>query len=345
MKIYNKISKINKLIINNKELLNIKYKERNDLLENNFKTKEEILNLEDEINSYIKSIELENWKLEKDLEEIKKIYVLNINIKKDKTQLCKYIKTPKGCDKSSNCSFAHGENELRQNIKTCFSGLKCYKKDCYLKYSHPPGWNYKDNIIICEFFKKGYCIKENNCKFEHIKEINNNNIEKNTINNDIEFHENKYDYIRDVVKGFIHEDIIYGIIEDNKKQNSNYDIDNDNLSLNFKNIVDRIEYKNLETIFNNHNEIDKLDFSNIISNNEEVKNINVTKILDDTIKLIDKFDKHIKEIKINIDKTFKNDKKKYGINLKMDLNKIMSKLLLFKNNFEEITNIKKQELI
>jgi hypothetical protein len=364
MNINNKINKINKLIINNKELLNIKYKERNDLLEDNFKTKEEILILENEINSYIKSIELENEKLEKDLEEIKKLYDLNINIKKDKTQLCKYFKSPKGCDKNGNCSFAHGEIELKKFMKPCFSGLKCYKKDCYLKYSHPKGWNYKNNIIICEFFKNGYCINEDNCKFRHTKETDDdkndeiigNKIKENIINNDIEVNKNKeyqndlktnnYDHIKEIVNNHLHEDIIYRIIEDNKKKNSNCDIDNDDLSSNLKIIVDGKKYKNLETIFNNNNEINKVDFFNINSGIQEIEkeNIDTGNISDDTIELIsnfqDNFDKYIKEIKRNIDETFINVKEKDRIYLKFELNKIMSELLLFKNNFEDIINMK-----
>lgn len=351
MNINNKINKINKLITNNKDLLNIKYKERNDLLENLYKNKNVKYDDLDKIDEYVESIEFENKKLEKDLEEIKKIYDLNINLKKDKTQLCKYFKSPKGCNKDGNCSFAHGEIELKQFMKPCFSGLKCYKKDCYLKYSHPSGWNYKDNIIICEFFKNGYCINEDNCKFGHIKETDDDKNDE-IIGNNIEVNENKeyqddlktnnYDYIKEIVNIHLHEDIIYRIIEDNKKQNSNCDIDNDNLSSNFKIIVDGKEYKNLETIFNNNNEINKVDFSNINSGIQEIEKENI-----DIIELISKFqndfDKSIKEIKRNIDETFINVKDKDRIYLKFELNKIMSEILLFKNNFEDITNINKNK--
>jgi hypothetical protein len=76
MNINNKINKINKIINNNKDLLNSKYKERNDLLENTY------------INKDVKFNDLE--KLENELEELKKLYSSDINIKKDKTQLCKY---------------------------------------------------------------------------------------------------------------------------------------------------------------------------------------------------------------------------------------------------------------
>lgn len=312
MKIDNKINKINKLIINNKELIKTKEKEKE-----------------------IKSVELEILKLEKDLEDIKKIYNLNIDIKKEKTQLCKYIKTFKGCNKGSNCSFAHDDNELREIKKPCFSGLKCYK----------------NNIIICEFFKNGYCINEDNCKFGHIKETDDKNVE--IIRNNKEYKDDlktkNYDYIKEIVNNHLHEDIIYRIIEDNKKQNSNCDIDNDYLSSNFKIIVDGKECKNLETIFNNNNEFHKVDFSNTNSGNQEIEkeNIDICNISDSTIELISNFqnyfDKSIKEIKINIDETFINVKDKDRIYLKFELNKIMSEILLFKNNFEDITDINKNK--
>lgn len=321
MNINNKINKINKLIINNKELLNIKYKERNDLLENISKNKNVKYDDLDKIDEYVESVEFENKKLEKDLEEIKKTYNLNINIKKDKTQLCMYYKSPKGCDRGDKCSFAHGKIELKQFMKPCFSGLKCYKKDC--KYYHPKDWNYKNNIKTCEFFKNGYCKNEDNCTFEHKKN-----------------HENKEyqdDYIKEIVNNHLH--------EDNKKNNSNANIDNDNLSLNFKIFVDGKEYKNLETIFNNNNENNNVEFSNINSGVQKVEkeNIDIGNISDDTIELISNFQdifyKYIEDIKRNIDETFINDKEKDGIYLKFELNKIMSELLLFKINFEDITNI------
>lgn len=344
MNINKKINKINKLIINNKELLNIKYEERNDLLENISKNK----NIEDDldkIDKCIEDIESENKKLEKELKEINKID-LNINIKKDKTQLCKYFKSSKGCDKGNNCSFAHGEIELKEIKKPCFNGLKCYKKDC--QYSHPKLWNYKDNIIICEFFKNGYCIHENNCKFEHIKETNDeildNNIEVNENNeyqDDLKI--NKYNYIKEIVNNYLHEDIIYKIIEDNKKKN-NY-IDNEDLSSNLKIIVDGKEYKNLETIFNNNYEINKIHFSNINSGNQEIQkeNTDIVNTSDNITELInnfhDDFDKYIKEIKRNINENFINVKKKDRIYLIFELNKIISEIDLFKNNFEDIKNM------
>lgn len=341
MNINKKINKINKLIINNKELLNIKYKERNDLLENISKNKNMEYDDLDKLDKCIEDIESENKDLEKDLKEINKTD-LNINIKKDKTRLCKYFKSSKGCDKGNNCSFAHDEIELKKITNTCFSGSKCYKKYC--EYSHPKNWSYKDNIIICEFFKNGYCIHENNCKFKHIKETNdeivNNNIEMNEnkeYQDDLKL--NKYNYIKEIVNNYLHEDIIYKIIED-KKKNSNYNIDNEILSENLKIIVDGKEYKNLETIFNNNDEINKIDFSNINSGIQEKTDIfNIT---DDITELINIFQnnlyKYIKDLKNVINN--KNIKKKDRIYLIFSLNKIISEIDLFKNNFEDIKKIK-----
>jgi hypothetical protein len=326
----NKINKLNKIVINNKDLLNSKYKERNDLLENDFINKDIKLDDLNKLDKYIESIELENKKIEKELEELKKKYDSNISIKKDKTQLCKYYTSDKGCDKGSGCSFAHGEDDLNQIIKSCFSGLKCYKKDC--KYYHPEGWNYKNNIKIREFFKNGYCINEDNCNFKH---INNENIEitDGKINNDIKLYENNefqekiktnnYGYIREIVNNHLHEDIIYDIIENNKKKNNN-DIDN-NLSLNFTITVDGVEHKDLENIFNNNNEINNQDINYISDNTIELIN-----------SLQNKIDKYIKNIKKEIDQTFLNDNKKYGINMKLELNQINSLMILFKENYKDI---------
>jgi hypothetical protein len=268
-------NKINKIINNNKEILNVKYKERNDLLENNYDTKNDKINELEKIDKCIEDIESENKKLENELEEFKKDYDLNVNSKKDKTQLCKYYKSLKGCDKGNNCSFAHGENELKKVIKQCISGLKCYKKEC--EYYHPEGWDYKSNKKICKYYNEnGYCINENNCKFEHI--------------------------------------------EKNNK------------------VIDNIEES--KDIFDNCNEISKFKSINNYNQKIEDKKLNIDNNSDDTIKLIndlqENIDKYIREIKKNIDETFVNDKQKYGINLKLDINKISSEILLFKNNFEII---------
>lgn len=265
------------------------------------------------------------------MENIKKYY---------KLKLCRHYEKGK-CDKSKEiCNYAHGEDDLRELKKECINRLKCFKKDC--NFNHPNGWNYKDNLKICDYYKNGYCINEANCKFRH----DNEELEE-IIDNNIEDHENKehedffksdnYDYIKDVVKGFIHEDIIYKIIEDNRKK---YNTDKTDLSLDFTLTVNGIEIENIKDLFTNNNFYKKNK-----SNNKEVEkqSIDIENITDNTIELIDDlqkdFEKNIKELKIYLDESFLNDKKIYGINMKFELNKIMSEINLFKNNYKDIINI------
>jgi hypothetical protein len=262
------------------------------------------------------------------------------NIKKyNKLKLCSYYEKGK-CHKSKeNCNYAHGKDDLREFKKKCINGLDCFKENCH--FSHPKGWNYKNNINICEYYKKGFCRNEDYCNFKHINKENDKIID-NEINNDIELHENKecqenyktniYDYIKEIINNHLHEDIVYNIIE-----NNNNDIDN-NLSLNFTITVDGIEYRDSDNIFNNNNKINKIESTNINSDNKDIDHV-----LDDTIGLINglqnEIDKYIKNIKKEIDQTFINDKKKYGINMKLELNQIISLMNLFKDNYKDIIKI------
>lgn len=108
MDINKKINKLDKLIINNNEILNIKYKERNDILENySNKPQEYIIH---DLDKYIDELEDENKKIEKKIEELKKVENINLNDNLTKTQLCKYYKTS-SCNKGINCNFAHNEKE------------------------------------------------------------------------------------------------------------------------------------------------------------------------------------------------------------------------------------------
>lgn len=263
-----------------------------------------------------------------------------------KLKLCRYYEKGK-CEKSKEeCNYAHGKNDLKKSKKECINGLYCYKKDC--SFNHPDGWNYKDNIKICDYYKNGHCINEAKCNFRHDNEES-----KEIMDNNIKVHDNKehkeilkldnYDYIKDVVRGFIHEDIIYKIIEDNRKK---YDTDKNDSSLNFTLIVDGIECKNIEDIFvNNNNKNKKNEYNNTQFNKKKVeeKNVDIENITDNTIESINylqkDFEKIIKELKIYIDESFLNDKKIYGINMKIELNKIMSEINLFKNNYRDIINI------
>lgn len=266
------------------------------------------------------------------------------NIKKNyKLKLCRHYEKGK-CYKSKEiCNYAHGKDDLRDFKKECINGLKCFKKDC--NFNHPNGWNYKNNLKICDYYKNGYCINEANCKFRHddeeLEEIINNNIEDHENEEYKEFlKSDNYDYIKNVVKEFIHEDIVYKIIEDNRKK---YNADKNDLSLDFTLIVDGIEIENTKDIFTDSNNKNKSN--NIQFNNKKVEkqDIDIEKITDNTNGLIDDlqkyFEKNIKELKIYIDELFLNDKKMYGINMKIELNKIMSEINLFKNNYKDIIDI------
>jgi hypothetical protein len=307
MNIDNKINKLNNNINNNKELLDAKYKERNDLLENCV-LKNKDIELED-LDKYIENTELEIKKMEK---ELKNIDNLNVN-SKSKIQLCSFYKLPKGCNKGNKCTYAHGEIELKQSIKLCISGLKCYKEYC--RYYHPTGWNYRDNIKICEYYKNGYCINEDNCKFKHINETNNDkNIEidkKEDENNEItsdNIKTNNYDYIKDVVNNHLHENIIYNIIKNNKN----------------KEIINYNKSPNLSITINGINE----DNEKIIYESEKQNK-------DEIFDLTNNFEKYIVKIKKNIDETFINDKYT-SIIMKIQLNQIMSKIKLFEDNIKDI---------
>lgn len=271
-----KINKIDKLIINNKEILNIKYKERNDFLENNCnKPQEDIINDLEKIDKYIDEIEEENKKLVKELEKLKKVENVDLDDNLIKTQLCKYYKSSKGCDKGPNCSFAHNENELR-----CIFDQSCINEEC-----------------------KRIHIKRD------IKPITKNNKEIAIIDE-----EEKKPEIQLTING-------------NKYYDDNYI--NKNLE-NKKNIKNESSRDNIE--YNNYNKFYEVESININTNQV---------ISDKTLELVnnlqEEFNKYIKDIKRNIDESFLDDKKQYGTNLKIDLNKISSELNLFKNNFKDIT--------
>lgn len=323
MNIDNKKNKLNKQIYDNKELLDIKYKRKNEILEEYYlKNKDievEISEIEDpelkELDKYIENTESENKKYEKELEELKKAYIFNVNINKHKTQLCRFYNSPKGCDKGGNCSFAHNEIELKQIMKPCFSGLKCYKKDC--KYSHPEGWNFKDNITICEFFKKGYCINEDNCNFKHIQKTYNDKIEDEN-NNMKDYQEdlkpNNYDYIKEIINNHLHENVIYNIILNNNK---NKEIMNYNKKPDISITIDGIKYED-NNVFEECNKDDILGLTNDLQNT---------------------FKNYTDMIKKKMDEKFVNDKHIYNINMKIQLNQIMSKIILFTNNLDDIINV------
>ena len=273
---------------------------------------------------------------------------MNTEKKYYKLRLCNFYEKHRKCTKSDKCNYAHGKEELREFKKECINGLKCFKKDCL--YLHPESWNPEDNIRICEYYLNGYCVNEDNCKFKHIKEDENNKnnyeeikndknikIEENNknidINNNNEFPELKENIISDIMKtndDILEEKKISELIKNNnvneleskdpKYKDTNVN-QNYNLSPNIEIFVNGI--KNDMLNINEENDNKENDFN-------EIENL-INNLQND-------FLKYTKKIKKNIDETFIEDKYIYGINMKLELNKIMSKIDLLKNNYQDIIN-------
>ena len=68
------------------------------------------------------------------------------NQKKYRTELCKYYEINGRCKFGENCIFAHGKNNLRENL--------CKKS------------GYKKRPCV-NFFDKGFCMYGNRCQFSH----------------------------------------------------------------------------------------------------------------------------------------------------------------------------------
>lgn len=238
-----------------------------------------------------------------------------------KLKLCNFYEKHGKCTKGNKCNYAHGENELRSYKKKCVNGLDCFKKDC--QFTHPEDWDHKKNMRICEFFKNGYCINKDNCKFKHINEDEIDNIKENikiteidksiVVNNNEEFPE-----IKENIK--TNDEILeYKSLTGSNENNDNINKkQKHNLSSNIEVFVNGVEYddeKNMLNINEGINEIEDL----------------INKLQNDFLKFTNK-------IKKDIDEKFINDKYIYGINMKLELNKIISDIDLFKNNYQDLKN-------
>jgi hypothetical protein len=282
---------------------------------------------------------------------------MNSEKKYYKLKLCNHYKKNNKCPKGSECNYAHGEKELRDFKKEdCINGSKCFKEDC--KFNHPSGWNYKDNLKICEFFKNGYCINEDNCKFKHVKEdeveeINNyDNIEIKEnidISNKNEFPSLKGNMISDTSNiSNINEDVLGTSSSDliknenlqdgiqyseiNKNENININKEN-NSSPNIEILVNVIEYDDKDNMLNMNKDINHEKEKNNFNKSKQTENI------EDLInKLQYNFLEFSRKIKNNIDELFIEDKYIYSVNMKLGLNKIISEIELFKNNYQDIMN-------
>lgn len=215
-----------------------------------------------------------------------------------KIKLCNFYRKDGKCDRKNKCNYAHGEDELRSYKKNCINELKCFKNDCL--FQHPNNWNYKNNLNICEYYKNGYCNKEDDCKFIHIHECE-TGVDKND-NDDKKL------------------TVLEEIINLNNKEIDKTQIEciNKDLSPNIEIFVDGLEYDNDVNILNTNK-------------NEPIKEtMNLINILNE------KIETYINDIKYNVDEIFLNNDKNNCINIKSDLNKIMSEIVLLKYNFQDI---------
>lgn len=239
---------------------------------------------------------------------------MDIKVKYYKLKLCdEYIKNKK-CDKGDKCTYAHGEKEIRKMKKTCNYGLNCFNESCI--FVHPKTWNPKDNKKICNY---GLNCFNDNCNFKHIDE--NTDLNENIkINNKIK------------------DDNIVNSVDENSK--------NKELFPNIEIIVNDMKYNDTDNMLNTNESNIIVTNNNIINESGSIKDINndiqiplELKEMSDIEELIINmqkiFEKYTMEIKNNIDTVFINDKQKYGIDMKIQLNKIMYEVSLFKLNYHD----------
>lgn len=253
---------------------------------------------------------------------------MDIKVKYYKLKLCdEYIKNKK-CDKGDKCTYAHGEEEIREMKKTCNYGLNCFNESCI--FEHPKTWNPKDNKKICNY---GLNCFNDNCNFKHIDENSKNknlNTETNIkldinkdfpdLNENIKIN-NKDNKIKD-------DNIVNGVdVNQNKELLPNIEI-----------IVNDMKYNDTDNMLNTNNNIINEagsieDINNDIQIPLELKEMSDIEELIINMQKI--FEKYTMEIKNNIDTVFINDKQKYGIDMKIQLNKIMYEVSLFKLNYHD----------
>lgn len=234
-----------------------------------------------------------------------------------KTKLCRFYKEYNKCNNEADCDFAHGECELR-----CFFDEKCINEKC--KRIHNNKNKEKDQINI---------EKENNDnnndfpKLEKNKSDKNDKYEKNIKHKDCE---NELLY-SDIIKKEIQKK---DSLNDNTVENVDWaDIMYEDDRLNEKN-------KDYDDNINNHDinfslNIDGIDV-NIRDNENDHKNKNYDENTNILINKFEDFSKiYIEKIKNNINIKFKEDHYK----LNFQLNEILSKIKLFKQNFNDINYI------
>lgn len=252
-----------------------------------------------------------------------------MNINKYKTKLCFFYEKYNKCNNEDKCNYAHGVSELR-----CLFDEKCVNEKC--KRIH-----IKRERDICVFTSKEENMdmddtnysdynEENdninifdNEQFPIIKEKINNNENNNENNNDDNVNvkkkeENKILYSSVIKKGTIHK-----YSEDDNMNNYDEEIKSPEI-----NVAINVNCKE-RTKFNNdiNNKIVNID-----EDNKELESLNeIQKIFED----------FSKKFKNNIDKKFVDEKTMYSVNIKLELNDIVSRINLFKNNYEDILKVLK----
>lgn len=151
---------------------------------------------------------------------------------------CKFWKEgiENSCHKGIECTYTHGEKDIRTSKKNCFKDIKCFNHLC--NYAHPESWNPYENKKICTFYTKGECKKGNSCLYLH---ENNNDIIKNTIMN--ELYKNTFINIKDEDE--------FPILSDHNQQNN--DKFKNSYSSCLKSEINEFDIKNDKDEINNDN--------------------------------------------------------------------------------------------
>lgn len=103
-----------------------------------------------------------------------------------KMALCMYFESGKGCGKGDTCTYAHGVEELRQNIErqggfnksvmckffeqgSCRNGTACRFAHSTeeMKEAGPASGKGGTKTLPCKFFENGYCGRGDLCSFAH----------------------------------------------------------------------------------------------------------------------------------------------------------------------------------
>lgn len=298
---------------------------------------------------------------------------------KYKTVLCRNWVQKKCIHDKSKCIFAHGEDDIKNNIKSkCINFDNCYNENCL--YGHSDEWNPYNNKKDCDFCLKGFCEKRN-IKYRHIydkdynKLIENNETKKINIQDEKEFPQllkcNDHEENNIVLKSKKKDDHylvsdrynqelsnIKNELYDSYKSLSKLDSWSDSMDIEDNINLLRRKYNILkeklkkEDIFNNElnlkilesNDDTKIEIPNISLTINGV-NINGNDKNIDILKTINNMEDYINvcinNIKYKLDNKINKDNKLDDIvlNYKIQLNRFMSKLYLLKLNSSDLEEV------